>query len=29
LAAGLYSAEVIAAVATGQRRFVKPIQVED
>jgi hypothetical protein len=29
LAAGLYSAEVIATVAAGQRRFVKPIQVED
>jgi hypothetical protein len=29
LVAGLYSAEVIASVAAGQRRFVKPIQVED
>jgi hypothetical protein len=29
LAAGDYSAEVIAVVAAGQRRFVKPITVED
>jgi hypothetical protein len=29
LAAGDYTAEVIAVVAAGQRRFVKPITVED
>jgi hypothetical protein len=29
LAAGSYTAEVIAVVASGQRRFVKPITVED
>jgi hypothetical protein len=29
LAAGPYNAEVIAVFAAGQRRFVKPITVED